>query len=216
METKPIKGARDVVSLAVPLRAHGEPALAAALISIVEAGIRSRMAEQSDDEDKIASARDLAFLLAAIGRRAEAEELAKNTSLAAEAQLAARGYNVATQFAIAGVIFEELGEKSSALKELVKAVQTFPSYYPLEKRIKLFKPVIDALIAVDPTEAKAAIDACIVDNARLDSAHVRAENLAALTPLLMAVRDPYRARIVAERAGSAAYVLAGYKSFSAA
>jgi len=210
-QTKPRTGAREVASLATRLRAHGEAALGAALISIVEAGVRDQLTQEDDDREKIATARDLAFLLAHTGRRPEALQTATDASQTGEAQIAEKGYNAAIHFIIAGVTLAEVGEKSAAADRLKRAKVTLSNYYPLENRIALYDATIESLALIDPVAARAAIDACIADNARVDIAEIRARNFAALARRFMSIQDAYRARMIAERAGGSEQVLSGYK-----
>jgi hypothetical protein len=54
---------------------------------ILDEALTRHAAEADDDQDKIASARELALLLTATGRKSEAAELARSSSRAAEMQL---------------------------------------------------------------------------------------------------------------------------------
>jgi hypothetical protein len=180
-QTKPQTGAREVVSLATRLRAHGEAALGgASLISIVEEGVRDRLIQEDDDREKIATVRDLTFLLAHTGRRLEALQTATDASQTGEAQIAERGYNAAIHFIIAGVTLAEIDEKAAASDQLKRATVTLSNYYPLENRIVLYDATIESLARIDTVAARAAIDTCIADNARADIAEIRARNFAAL------------------------------------
>jgi hypothetical protein len=71
----------------------------------------------------------------------------------------------------------------------------------VENRIALYDATIESLARIDPVAARAAIDACIADNARVDIAEIRARNFAALARRFMSIQDAYRARMIAERAG---------------
>jgi hypothetical protein len=69
-----------------------------------------------------------------------------------------------------------------------------------------------SLARIDTFAARAAIDAGIADNARVDIAEIRAQNFAALVRPFMSIQDAYRARMIAERAGASEQVLSGYKA----
>ena len=75
----------------------------------------------------------------------------------------------------------------------------------------LYNTTIEALTPLDLHVARAAIDACAADIARLDVPELRARNFAGLARRYAAIQDTYRARAIAERAASPEHVLSGYK-----
>jgi hypothetical protein len=209
--TKPRTGAREVLSMVSGLRAHDEGALAGDIAGILEHGIRERLTEEEDDREKISAAKELAFLLNLSGRRAEVSEMAAQSFSAGQAHSAERGYNAAVHFIVAGVMSAEIADKQSALDQLEEATRALSNYHPLEKRIALYDATIEALAPLDIRAARAAIEACTADIARLDVPVLRAQNFAGLARRYASIQDTYRARLIAERAASPEHVLGGYR-----